>query len=156
MKPICKRDDKKFFVSIIIPVFNAEKYLTRCLQSCLMQTLDNVEIIVIDDASTDDSPSIINNYANGYPNKVIPIYFNQNKKQGVARNYGIKMARGDYVFFVDADDWIEPNTCYELFFAAKSADADMVGGDYYISSLVKEDLITLNYNSVDFSGGGAT
>ena len=96
-------------LSIIIPVYNGEEYIDRCLQSCLRQDIpaDSYEIVVVDDGSTDSSNVILSRYAMEHANVVV--LTQSNKKQGAARNYGLSKAQGEYIWFVDSDDWIEAN-----------------------------------------------
>ena len=96
-------------LSIIIPVYNTEEYWPRGLNSCLDQDLPatEYEIIVVDDGSTDGSLQLLMNYADKYP--IIRVFTQTNKRQGAARNLGLRSARGEYVWFVDSDDRIEPN-----------------------------------------------
>lgn len=102
-------------VSIIIPVYNAEKYLEQCVDSCLNQTLKETEIILVNDASTDASGKIIEKYVEKYPQKIIAISLKENIRQGGARNRGIEVAKGKYLCFVDADDYIDINMCEKLY-----------------------------------------
>lgn len=134
-------------VSIIIPVFNTEKYLKRCVDSCLNQTLSNIEIILIDDCSTDSSRDIILDYAKTYPDKVRYIFQKENNRQGASRNRGMEIALGEYYLFVDSDDWIEPDTCDELYNKAKETDADMVGSDYFLSWDDKDKEVNLKWHN---------
>ena len=98
-------------ISIIVPVYNEEEYLSTCLYSLVKQTLDDIEIITIDDNSTDNSLNILLDYTRKYPN--IKVYHNEkNIGQGVSRNRGLKLATGEYIGFVDSDDYIR-NTMYE-------------------------------------------
>ena len=120
-------------VSIIIPVYNTEKYLHRCIESCLKQTLKGTEIILIDDCSTDNSRNIIKEYAGKYPDIIKYIFQKTNQRQGAARNRGMEIAEGEYFIFVDSDDWIEPDMCEKLYNKAVETNADMVGSDYYCS-----------------------
>lgn len=90
-------------ISVIIPIFNVRSYIDECLQSVLNQSYDNLEIILVDDGSTDDSPIICDNYAKEYSN--IKVIHKQNGGLSDARNVGIKMATGDYILFLDADDF---------------------------------------------------
>ena len=101
-------------LSIIIPVYNTEAYLSRCLDSCLHQDLsmDQYEIIAVNDGSTDRSLEILKDYERRYTN--IHVYSQENKRQGAARNYGLTKASGGYIWFVDADDWIENNCLRKL------------------------------------------
>lgn len=95
--------------SIIIPVYNVEKYLSKCLDSVIGQTYKNIEIICINDGSTDNSLEILKTYAQ--KDKRIKIINQTNQGVSIARNNGIDNATGDYILFVDSDDWIELNTC---------------------------------------------
>lgn len=99
-------------VSIIIPVYNAEKYLNKCLDSVVNQTYQNIEIILVDDGSTDTSSKICEEYQNKHQN----IEYKKTKNSGVsnARNTGLKMATGKYIFFLDSDDYLEENSIQEL------------------------------------------
>ena len=100
-------------VSVIIPIYNTEKYLCRCIDSVLNQTFDDYEILLIDDGSTDDSASICYEYAQRH-NKIKAIYSNH---LGVAsaRNLGLKLAKGKYIMFCDSDDYAEPNWIQTLY-----------------------------------------
>ena len=94
----------KPMISVIVPVYNAEKYLSRCIDSILQQTYKNIEIILVDDGSLDKSRVICDDYANRYEN--ISSYHQKNQGQGAARNYGLDRCHGDYIGFVDSDDYI--------------------------------------------------
>ncbi|MDR1467409.1 MAG: glycosyltransferase [Oscillospiraceae bacterium] len=118
-------------VSIIVPVFNSEKFLSRCVKSLTCQILDEIEIILINDASTDNSLKIIRDFEKKFPNKIRVINSNVNLKQGGARNLGIKAAKGEYLGFVDSDDWVEPNMFSALYKKAKKEDSDMIGCKYF-------------------------
>ena len=102
-------------ISVIIPCYNAAPYIHECLDSVLAQSvgLENLEIILIDDCSTDQTVSIIRSYEAKYPDNILLILSEKNGKQGYARNIGLKYATGDYVSFVDADDFIHPRM-YEI------------------------------------------
>lgn len=106
-------------VSIIIPVYNAEQYLEECLCSCVNQTLRDIEVIIVNDASADNSAAIMKAFEEEYPNKVRCVYLEENVRQGGARNIGIKMARGEYLCFVDADDYIDLSMCEKLYMLCK-------------------------------------
>lgn len=102
-------------ISIVVPVYNAETYLSRCIDSILSQTYKNLEIILIDDGSTDSSQEICRIYRN--KDNRVKVIHQKNKGVSAARNRGLFHAAGDYLGFVDADDWIEPDmyrTLYEL------------------------------------------
>ena len=114
-------------VSIIIPVYNAEKYLKICLTSCANQTYQNLEIITIDDGSTDNSLSILQDFTKKHP---ITIKQQQNSGGSAARNAGLKLATGKYIYFLDADDCLFPNSIELLVTAAENSNADIVIGNY--------------------------
>lgn len=103
-----------FKVSIIVPVYNVEKYLTRCLNSLVKQTLSEIQIIVVNDGATDNSQTIIDNFVNDYPTKVYS-YVKANGGLGDARNFGMQFVESEYVGFVDSDDYVEIDM-YELLY----------------------------------------
>ena len=117
-------------ISIIVPVYNVERYLGHCLSSLVNQTLKNIEIIVVNDGSPDNSQQIIDKYASEHPNK-IKAYIKLNGGLGDARNFGIEKATGEYVTFVDSDDWLELNACDLLYVFAKENQHDFVVFDKY-------------------------
>ena len=102
---------KKF--SIIVPVYNVENYLEKCLDSLINQKHNSYEIIIINDGSTDNSQRIIDNYKKKYP-KLISSYKKGNGGLSSARNYGIEKSTGEYLLFVDSDDYISEN-CLEIY-----------------------------------------
>lgn len=114
-------------VSIIVPAFNVEAFIGECLDSLTGQTLKAIEIIVIDDGSTDRTGGIADAYAARFQN--VRVVHKQNGGQSVARNIGLKMAEGEYVLFVDSDDYIVPNACEVLFSQAQKHNVDIVHGD---------------------------
>lgn len=97
-------------ISIIVPVYNVEKYLDRCLESLLEQEKVETEILIIDDGSTDNSGKISDIYQKKYNN--IYVYHKKNEGLGLTRNYGMDRARGDYILFVDSDDYINKINCF--------------------------------------------
>lgn len=116
-------------VSIIIPVYNTEKYLADCLDSVLNQTLKELEILLINDGSTDSSLKIMEQYRDNYPDQ-IRLYSKENGGQATARNMAIPLCRGEYIGFVDSDDYIEPEMYEKMYAKAKETDADYVECDY--------------------------
>lgn len=94
-------------ISIIVPVYNVEKYLDRCIQSILNQTYKNYELILIDDGSSDHSSEICDSYANNYQH--IKVIHKKNEGLGLTRNVGITNANGNYIMFIDSDDTIHPD-----------------------------------------------
>ncbi|HKM03792.1 MAG TPA: glycosyltransferase [Lachnospiraceae bacterium] len=142
-------------LSIIVPVYNmeADGKLNYCLDSLLMQTISDYEIIGVDDCSTDNSLDILKDYEKKYPDRVIAIHSSVNKKQGGARNIGIKRARGEWIGFVDSDDWIAPTMYEELLTKAQETGADVVGCDYnLVTSHTMEVGKMIANNSMDQTG----
>lgn len=92
-------------ISIVVPIYNVEKYVKKCIESLIKQTYKNIEIILVDDGSTDNSVGIIDEYANKDP-RVVAIH-QENKGVSAARNAGLKVARGEYIGFVDPDDYVD-------------------------------------------------
>ena len=115
-------------ISVIIPVFNSSLYLDHCLSTVVNQTLKDIEIILIDDGSTDDSLNVIKNYAKKYNN--IKYTSKENEGQAIARNIGIQMSSGEFITFIDSDDYIELNMLEKLYNIAKSDNSDIVLCDY--------------------------
>lgn len=111
-------------ISIIICAYNREEYLKRCLNSVKNQTLKNIEIICADDGSTDNTLDVFRKYAN--KDHRFKFFTQKNSGPGVARNKAIKMATGEYIMFLDSDDWIELNTCEELYKKVKLNDLDIL------------------------------
>ena len=112
-------------ISIIIPVYNTKKYLRKCLDSVINQTLKEIEIICINDASTDSSKQILEEYSS--KDKRIKIINNDhNLGQSLTRNKGLDIAKGEFIGFVDSDDYIEPQTYEISYFNAKNDDVDIV------------------------------
>ena len=111
-------------VSVIVPVYNAEKFISRCITSILEQTIKEIEIIVVNDGSTDQSAEIINSFES-LDHRIIHI---SQPNQGVstARNAGLRCASGEFIGFVDADDWIEPNMFETLYALSIQHSADLV------------------------------
>ena len=143
-------------LSIIIPVYNVEKYLVRCLDSVINQTYKNLEIIIINDASQDSSQQIIDTYKNK-DERIISIVNEENIYQGESRNKGLRIASGEYITFVDSDDWIEKEMYEEMMGLILKIQADIVecnfkatnsiNGSMYIKSLIP--LFKKNTCSID-------
>ncbi len=114
-------------ISIIVPIYNSEKYLKRCIDSLVNQTKKELEIILINDGSNDNSEKIIKEYTD----KRIKYIKNKNQGIGKTRNIGIEKSSGKYIMFIDSDDYIEKNTCEELFKKAEKDNLDMVICDFY-------------------------
>lgn len=116
-------------ISIIVPVYNTEKYLDKCLESLVNQTIDDIEIIIINDGSTDNSSKIIEKFVNLYPEK-IKAFTKINGGLSDTRNYGIKKAVGEFIAFVDSDDYVDKNMYETMYEIAKKENADFVECDF--------------------------
>lgn len=114
----------EYKLSIVVAVYNLEKYLPRCLDALVNQTLEEIEILCVDDGSTDSAPQIIDDYEEKYPKK-IKAFHKLNGGEFTTRNYGLERATGEYVTFVDTDDYVEPNWAEKLYNAAKENNADL-------------------------------
>lgn len=117
-------------VSVIVPFYNVEKYIEKCLNSLVNQTLDEIEIILVNDGSKDNSYKIAKKFQEQYPNKV-KYYEKSNGGLGDARNFGINYATGEYIAFLDSDDYIELTMYEEMYNQAKKENADMVECDFW-------------------------
>ncbi|MDD6093718.1 MAG: glycosyltransferase [bacterium] len=115
---------KKIKVSVIVPVYNVEEYLARCLDSLVNQSLKDIEIIVVNDGSPDNSQKIIDNYCKKYKN--IKSFIKENGGLSDARNFGIEKAQGEYIAFLDSDDYVTIDMYMEMYNKAKSGNFDMV------------------------------
>lgn len=129
-------NDKKPLISIIIPVFNAEDFLAEALDSCLQQSYSPVEIICVDNNSTDSSNFVLQRYARNYPEKITVL---QEIKPGApsARNTGIEHSKGEYIYFLDADDALYPNAVSILFENMDERIDATCGGEHYYFSEIK-------------------
>ena len=130
-------------VSVIVPVYNVEEYLEKCLNSLVNQTLKELEIIVVNDGTLDNSQKIIDKYVKKYPNKV-KSYIKENGGLSSARNYGLKYASGEYIAFVDSDDYVDKNMYKTMYDKAVAEDFDMVVCDLKYIYEKKEVLATSN------------
>jgi len=136
-------------VSVIVPVYNVEEYIERCLKSLVNQTLEEIEIIVVNDGTKDNSQKIIDKYVKKYPKKVKG-YIKENGGLSDARNYGIKKAKGEYIGFVDSDDFVDETMFEKLYNKAKEKDYDIVVSDvinYYDDGSEKIIKSNKNYSS---------
>lgn len=139
--------DKAIKVSIIVPIYNVEAYLERCLTSLVNQSLNEIEIICVNDGSKDNSQAIVNEFVEKYPTLVIGL-IKENGGLSDARNYGIKYATGEYVAFIDSDDWIDLNMMQDLYYAANMTHSDIAVSDM--------EYVYDNGNTVFSSGGDFT
>lgn len=130
---------KDKLISVIIPCYNVDKWVKKCLDSVLAQTYKEIEVIVIDDGSTDDTADILASYTDSR----LRIITQKNKGVSMARNNGITYASGEFLTFVDSDDWLEPQMYEKLYSALASNDADMAVCNY---NLVYDDHIVDQYS----------
>ena len=114
----------KPLLTVVIPVYNVEKYLKRCVESVLVQGWHNYDILLVDDGSTDSSPQICDDYVKAYD--LISVIHKENGGPSEARNTGILHAKGEYVYFPDSDDWLEPQTFEELAEVLESQEFELV------------------------------
>jgi len=114
-------------ITIVVPIYNVEKYLERCVKSLLNQTYKNLEIILVDDGSTDNSGRICDNYAK--EDKRVKVIHKANGGLSDARNAGIDFAKGKYISFVDSDDWIPLNAINDLYSYMEKYNVDIVSGN---------------------------
>ena len=134
-------------VSFIIPLFNVESLIRRCVESVRIQTIQDIEIILVDDGSTDASLSICNDLADKEPR--IVVFHQENSGASVARNKGLDVARGDWIMFVDSDDWIEPNMLERMIAVANDHPEVQV-----VQTRVPQDMKNQKENRL-FSGSDA-
>ena len=121
----------EYKVSVIVPVYNAEQYLARCLGNLLNQTLTEIEVILVNDCSTDRSLQIMQAAQQQFPEKVKIIDLKENRGPGNARNLGIESAKGEYIGFVDSDDCVDVHMYEKLYMEAKKQDCDIVDSGFY-------------------------
>ena len=114
-------------ISVIVPAYNAEKYIEKCLNSLVNQTKEELEFIIINDGSTDHTEELVKTFKD----KRIRYFKNINQGIGKTRNYGIDQAKGEYILFLDSDDYVEKTCCEELYQKAKNDDLDIVICDFY-------------------------
>ena len=139
------RGDVMIKLSIIVPVYNSGEYISRCLDSLVNQTLDDIEIIVVNDGSTDNSLEILQEYVS----EKVKIITQKNSGVAVARNTGLKNAKGKYIAYVDSDDWIELDMFEKMYNKAIENDFDIVMCDFwYIDSFKKWNGIITNRNDI--------
>lgn len=148
-------------ISVIVPVYNSEKYLDKCLDTLCNQTLREIEIIMVNDGSTDNSENIIKDRVK--KDSRIKLYNKKNGGQASARNLGLTKATGEYIAFIDSDDYIELNFCEELYNVAKKNNSDIVCFDYFITKADKDEYNkilndkktgTISLQDYIFSGAG--
>ena len=117
-------------VSVIVPFYNVEGYIGRCLDSLVKQTLDDIEIILVNDGSKDRSKIVVDKYLKEYPEKIVYLE-KENGGLSDARNYAIPYAKGEYIAFLDSDDYVEYTMYKDMYELAKKENSDMVECDFY-------------------------
>lgn len=117
-------------LSYIVPVYKVEKYLSQCVESILSQTMDDYEIILVDDGSPDVCPAMCDRFAESYPDRIRVVH-KTNGGLASARNAGLRVAKGDYIFFVDSDDYLEGDKVKEIYAKAVEFDADILQTSYF-------------------------
>lgn len=145
-------------LSVIVPCYNVGQYIDRCVESLTSQTLDKsqYEIILVDDASTDDTWKHIEDWENRFPNIIITVHCDVNGKMGRARNIGLTYASGEYIGYADSDDWTEPEMFEKMLEAAENGKMDVVvcksirdhGNDYDKSKAGTGRIDVMNIDSV--------
>ncbi|MBR1627750.1 MAG: CDP-glycerol glycerophosphotransferase family protein [Lachnospiraceae bacterium] len=143
---------EKIKVSVIMPAYNAEKYIRETLDSVLNQTLDGYEVIVVDDGSSDNTPFILDEYASAYD--FLRVIHKENEGPGPARNLGMDLANGEYYFFFDADDLLEYDALDALYYRAKEFDADIVVAKYdmfdqYSTTAIHDLDVIVRHNRIE-------
>lgn len=128
-------------VSVIVPVYNVQDYIEKCINSLVNQTLQDIEIIIVNDGSKDSSVKIINQFIKQYPKKIIYLE-KENGGLSDARNYAMLYAKGEYIAFLDADDYVEFDTYEKMYEIAKNENSDMVECNFYweYPNKVKKDI----------------
>lgn len=135
------------FVSIVVPIYNVEKYIRRCVESLLQQTYSNIEYVFVDDCSTDSSINIVRDILHNYSSRteqVKIIHHQRNRGLAAARNTGVANARGKYIIHVDSDDYVERNIVEMLVGKAEDCNADIVVCDYFVDT--KRNIKASKYN----------
>lgn len=117
-------------VSVIVPFYNVENYIEKCLETLVNQTLEDIEIILVNDGSKDRSKIIVDKFLKQYPEKIVYLE-KENGGLSDARNYGIPYAKGEYIAFLDSDDYVEKNMYEEMYELAKRENSDMVQCNFY-------------------------
>ena len=129
-------------VSVIVPIYNVEQYLKRCLDSLVNQTFKEIEILCVNDGSPDQSQKVVDEYVGRYPTKVKSL-IKPNGGLADARNYGLDYAQGEYVAFIDSDDWVEVTMIEEMYQLAISKSADIVVSDMqYVYNTGKKQFVS--------------
>ena len=134
-------------VSVIVPVYNAHSTLVRCLGNLVNQTLPELQLILVNDASTDDSLSILLECERQFPDKILVVNSEENRGPGGARNIGLEYATGEYIGFVDSDDYVDPTMYEKLYRKAVEQDYDMVDCGYFYEKTGQSIVMTAEENT---------
>lgn len=128
-------------LSVIVPVYNmmADGKLKNCLESLVKQSVTDMEIIAVDDKSTDDSLALLKQYSKQYGDRFVTIASPENKRQGAAKNLGMKYAKGEWIGFIDSDDWVDKDMFFKLLQKAEETGADVVGCDYLLTDTIGKE-----------------
>ena len=142
-------------LSIIVPVYNmaSDHKLEYCLDSLVNQTVEDYEIIAVDDCSTDNSMEILKEYERRFPEKFRAVHSEVNRHQGGAKNIGLRMAKGEWIGFIDSDDWIRSDMYERLIERAKSTGADLVGCDYCLTDVHSMEVGQIVHNNKKSQSG---
>ena len=127
-------------ISVIVPIYNSEAYLNKCIDSLINQTKKDIEIILVNDGSTDASDKIIKSYKD----KRIKYYKNKNKGIGYSRNFGIDKSNSKYIMFLDSDDYLDIHACEELYKKIEKDKSDVVVSDFIKSHNGTDEIIKIN------------
>ncbi|MGV6943849.1 glycosyltransferase family 2 protein [Sphingobacterium kyonggiense] len=144
-----------YSVSVIIPMFKVQAFVGQCARQLFSQTLQNVEFIFVDDCSPDESSSIVKKVLEDFParkSQVQIVRHEQNKGLPSARNTGLSLAKGDYIFHCDGDDWLETNALELLWNKAQEEQADLVFCDWYLSFKNNERYMSQDPGTSDLDG----
>lgn len=142
--------DEPYCVTVGVPVYNSEKFIERCINSILNQTYQNIEIIIVDDGSTDNSWKTINNIKEKYKgNKTIKIYTKENEGISKTRNFIISKSTCDYIFFMDSDDWIENDTVEKMVDIQCKHNCDIVKINYFVNYDESKSIKMKQWNKSD-------
>ena len=134
-------------ISVIVPVYNVEKYIERCARSLFNQTLDEIEFVFVDDCSPDNSIELLKSVISEFPHRQSQVKLcshSYNKGLPTARKTGVEVATGDYIAHCDSDDWTDPNMYEKMYLTAVSSNSDIVYCDYYVSSGMTHSIVKLS------------
>ncbi|AQX83625.1 glycosyltransferase family 2 protein [Elizabethkingia bruuniana] len=143
------------FVSVIVPIYNVQEYIVKCVNSLLEQTCENMEYIFVDDYSTDNSFKILSEIVSRSEvakYKIQLIRHKQNKGVATARNTGLSLAKGKYIASIDPDDWIDPDMLKQMYNLAEDRNADIVWCDYYNEYKDRHDYISQKCEETPLAG----